>query len=148
MELLQRRMKQFLGLHYNENTIESGVDRLDLGTIKFTKKDLTKLNQETISRSRNREELRERWNESLPLLEDMEVSNEVGVDKTFLPTVLLTDARKNFNLCASNRTDGTNHLYHPRFCEWTVPTLISSVHPVAYRVKYRLVEIFPIQESV
>ena len=64
MELLQRRMKQFLGLHYNENTIESGVDRLDLGTIKFTKKDLTKLNQETISRSRNREELRERWNES------------------------------------------------------------------------------------
>ena len=94
MELLQRRMKQFLGLHYNENTIESGVDRLDLGTIKFTKKDLTKLNQETIERSRNREELRERWNESLPLLEDMEVSNEVGVDKTFLPTVLLTDARK------------------------------------------------------
>ena len=94
IELLQRRMKQFLGLHYNENTIESGVDRLDLGTIKFTKKDLTKLNQETIERSRNREELRERWNESLPLLEDMEVSNEVGVDKTFLPTVLLTDARK------------------------------------------------------
>lgn len=94
LELLQRRMKQFLGLHYNENTIESGVDRLDLGTIKFTKKDLTKLNQETIKRSRNREELRARWNESLPLLEDMEVSNEVGVDKTFLPTVLLTDARK------------------------------------------------------
>ena len=94
IELLQRRMKQFLGLHYNENTIESGVDRLDLGNIEFTKKNLTKLNQETISRSRNREELRERWNESLPLLEDMEVSNEVQVDKAFLPTVLLTDARK------------------------------------------------------
>ena len=94
MELLQRRMKQFLGLHYNENTIESGVDRLDLGKIEFTKKNLTKLNQETINRSRNREELRERWNDSLPLLEDMEVSNEVQVDKAFLPTVLLTDARK------------------------------------------------------
>ena len=94
MELLQRRMKQFLGLHYNENTIESGVDRLDLGNIEFTKKNLTKLNQETISRSRNCEELRERWNESLPLLEDMEVASEVQVDKAFLPTVLLTDARK------------------------------------------------------
>ena len=94
MELLQRRMKQFLGLHYNENTIESGVDRLDLGNIEFTKKHLTKLNQETINRSRNREELRERWNESLPLLEDMEVASEVQVDKAFLPTVLLTDARK------------------------------------------------------
>ena len=94
MELLQHRMKQFLGLHYNENTIESGVDRLDLGNIEFTKKNLTKLNQETINRSRNREELRKRWNESLPLLEDMEVSNEVQVDKAFLPTVLLTDAQK------------------------------------------------------
>ena len=70
------------------------MDRLDLGTIKFTKKDLTKLNQETIERSRDREALKKRWNESLPLLEDMEVSNEVAVDKTFLPTVLLTDARK------------------------------------------------------
>ena len=38
MELLQRRMKQFLGLHYNENTIESGVDRLDLGTIKLRRR--------------------------------------------------------------------------------------------------------------
>lgn len=28
------------------------------------------------------------------------------------------------------------------FAEWTVPTLISSVYPVAYRVKYHLVEIF------
>ena len=94
MELLQRRMKQFLGLNYKENTIESGVDRLDLDNIEFTKKNLTKLNKETIERSRNREELRERWNESLPLLEDMEVSNEVQVDKAFLPTVLLTDAQK------------------------------------------------------
>lgn len=94
MELLQRRMKQFLGLHYNQNTIESGVDRLDLGKIEFTKKNLTKINQETISRSRNRKELRERWNESLPLLEDMEVASEVQVDKAFLPIVLLTDARK------------------------------------------------------
>jgi len=40
-------MKQFLGLHYNENTIESGVDRLDLGNIEFTKKNLTKINQDT-----------------------------------------------------------------------------------------------------
>ncbi len=31
----------------------------------------------------------------------MEVPNEVAVDKTFLPTVLLTDA-ENFNLCTSN----------------------------------------------
>ena len=84
----------------------------------------------------------------LPLLEDMEVSNEVGSGQDVLANRSANRCTENFNLCASNRTDGTNHLYHPRFCEWTVPTLISSVHPVAYRVKYRLVEIFPIQESV
>ncbi len=47
MELLQRRMKQFLGLHYNENTIESEwIDRT-LNDQAY-EEDLTKLNQETI----------------------------------------------------------------------------------------------------
>lgn len=94
MELLQRRMNQFLGLHYNEPTIESGMARLDLGSIEFTKKNLKKLNQETIERSHRRQELKERWNQALPLVEEMEVSSEVQVDQSFLPTVLLTDARK------------------------------------------------------
>ena len=58
-------------------------------------------------------------------------------------TVLPDRRTKNFNLCASNCTDGTNHLYHPRFCERTVPTLISSGNFIDDRVKYRLVKIFP-----
>ncbi len=57
-------MKQFLGLHYNENTIIESEDRLDFGTIKFTKKDLTKLSKKPSNNSRNREEVKERWNES------------------------------------------------------------------------------------
>ena len=65
MELLQRRMKQFLGLHYNENTIESGVDRLRPWNDQVYEEGFNKTQlKETISRSRNREELRERWNES------------------------------------------------------------------------------------
>ena len=154
MELLQRRMKQFLGLHYNENTIESGVDRLDLGTIKFTKKDLTKLNQETIERSRNREELRERWNESLPLLEDMEVSNEVGVDKTFLPTVLLTDARKILTYAQAialteliiyiilDFANGPSQLLYPVFILSLIVLNIIWLRYFLYKSPYKRLELF------
>ena len=154
IELLQRRMKQFLGLHYNENTIESGVDRLDLGTIKFTKKDLTKLNQETIERSRNREELRERWNESLPLLEDMEVSNEVAVDKTFLPTVLLTDARKILTYAQAialteliiyiilDFANGPSQLLYPVFILSLIVLNIVWLRYFLYKSPYKRLELF------
>ena len=154
MELLQRRMKQFLGLHYNENTIESGVDRLDLGTIKFTKKDLTKLNQETIERSRNREALRERWNESLPLLEDMEVSNEVAVDKTFLPTVLLTDARKILTYAQAialtelivyiilDLANGPSQLLYPVFILSLIALNIVWLRYFLYKSPYKRLELF------
>ena len=154
MELLQRRMKQFLGLHYNENTIESGVDRLELGTIKFTKKDLTKLNQETIERSRNREELRARWNESLPLLEDMEVSNEVAVDKTFLPTVLLTDARKILTYAQAialtelvvyiilDFANGPSQLLYPVFILSLIALNIVWLRYFLYKSPYKRLELF------
>ena len=154
MELLQRRMKQFLGLHYNENTIESGVDRLDLGTIKFTKKDLTKLNQETIERSRDREELKKRWNESLPLLEDMEVSNEVAVDKTFLPTVLLTDARKILTYAQAialtelivyiilDLVNGPSQLLYPVFILSLIALNIVWLRYFLYKSPYKRLELF------
>ena len=154
MELLQRRMKQFLGLHYNENTIESGVDRLDLGTIKFTKKDLTKLNQETIERSRDREELKKRWNESLPLLEDMEVSNEVAVDKTFLPTVLLTDARKILTYAQAialtelivyiilDFANGPSQLLYPVFILSLIALNIVWLRYFLYKSPYKRLELF------
>ena len=154
MELLQRRMKQFLGLHYNENTIESGVDRLDLGTIKFTKKDLTKLNQETIERSRDREALRARWNESLPLLEDMEVSNEVAVDKTFLPTVLLTDARKILTYAQAialtelivyiilDFANGPSQLLYPVFILSLIALNIVWLRYFLYKSPYKRLELF------
>ena len=38
LDLLDRRMTQFLGLHYTELTIESGIDRLDLNQITFSQK--------------------------------------------------------------------------------------------------------------
>lgn len=94
LDLLDRRMTQFLGLHYQEPTIESGIDRLDLNQITFSQKGLEKLNQNAITLSQKRQELKDRWQEALPLYEDMEVVNQVEVDKQFLPLVYLNDWMK------------------------------------------------------
>lgn len=94
LDLLDRRMTQFLGLHYQEPTIESGIDRLDLNQITFSRKGLEKLNQKAITLSQKREELKDRWQEALPLYEEMEVVTQVGVDKQFLPLAYLNDWMK------------------------------------------------------
>ena len=94
LDLLNRRMTQFLGLHYQEPTIESGMDRLGLNDLKFNQKSLDKLNQNTVWQSQNRQELKDRWKKALPLYEGMEVTNEVSVDKHFLPMAYLNDWKK------------------------------------------------------
>ena len=96
LDLLDRRMTQFLGLHYQEPTIESGIDRLDLNQITFSRKGLEKLNQNAITLSQKRQELKDRWQQALPLYEEMEVVNQVEVDKQFLPLVYLNDWVKAF----------------------------------------------------
>lgn len=96
LDLLDRRMTQFLGLHYTELTIESGIDRLELNQITFSQKGLEKLNQNAITLSQKRQELKNRWQEALPLNEEMEVANEVEVDKQFLPLAYLNDWMKAF----------------------------------------------------
>ena len=96
LDLLDRRMTQFLGLHYQEPTIESGIDRLDLNQITFSRKGLEKLNQNAIALSQKRQELKDRWQQALPLYKEMEVVNQVEVDKQFLPLVYLNDWMKAF----------------------------------------------------
>lgn len=94
LDLLNRRMKQFLGLHYHEQTIESGIERLEFNDLKFNRKSLDKHNQNTVWQSQNRQELKDRWQQALPLYEDIEVTNEVDVDKHFLPMAYLNDWKK------------------------------------------------------
>lgn len=94
LDLLNRRMKQFLGLHYHEQTIESSIERLEFNNLKFNRKSLEKLNQNTVRQSQNRQELKDRWQQALPLYEDIEVTNEVDVDKHFLTMAYLNDWKK------------------------------------------------------
>ena len=71
--LLCRRMEQFLGLHYTEDTIENGIDRLSIIRPPFTKSNAASMNRKMLALSQKRSELKDRWMRSLAVYDKMEV---------------------------------------------------------------------------
>ena len=155
LDLLDRRMTQFLGLHYQEPTIESGIDRLDLNQLTFSQKGLEKLNQNAITLSQKRQELKDRWQEALPLNEEMEVANEVEVDKQFLPLAYLNDWKKALLLFQAlvvsfNIYDASKYVIGGSLSNFNLTILLLAVIALAivwgryaiYRSPYKRLEVF------
>ena len=155
LDLLDRRMTQFLGLHYQEPTIESGIDRLDLNQITFSQKGLEKLNQNAITLSQKRQELKDRWQEALPLNEEMEVANEVEVDKQFLPLAYLNDWKKALLLFQAlvvsfNIYDASKYVIGGSLSNFNLTILLLAVIALAivwgryaiYKSPYKRLEVF------
>lgn len=148
-------MTQFLGLHYQEPTIESGIDRLDLNQITFSQKGLEKLNQKAITLSQKRQELKDRWQEALPLYEEMEVANEVEVDKQFLPVAYLNDWKKALLLFQAlvvsfNIYDASKYVIGGSLSNFNLTILLLAVIALAivwgryaiYKSPYKRLEVF------
>ena len=72
--LLCRRMEQFLGLHYTEDTIENGIDRLSIIRPPFTKSNAASMNRKMLALSQKRNELKDRWMRSLAVYDKMELN--------------------------------------------------------------------------
>lgn len=155
LDLLDRRMTQFLGLHYSELTIESGIDRLELNQITFSQKGLEKLNQNAITLSQKRQELKDRWQEALPLNEEMEVANEVEVDKQFLPLAYLNDWKKALLLFQAlvvsfNIYDASKYVIGGSLSNFNLTILLLAVIALAivwgryaiYKSPYKRLEVF------
>lgn len=155
LDLLDRRMTQFLGLHYQEPTIESGIDRLDLNQLTFSQKGLEKLNQNAITLSQKRQELKDRWQEALPLNEEMEVANEVEVDKQFLPLAYLNDWKKALLLFQAlvvsfNIYDASKYVIGGSLSNFNLTILLLAVIALAivwgryaiYKSPYKRLEVF------
>lgn len=155
LDLLDRRMTQFLGLHYQEPTIESGIDRLDLNQITFSQKGLEKLNQNAITLSQKRQELKDRWQQALPLNEEMEVANEVEVDKQFLPLAYLNDWKKALLLFQAlvvsfNIYDASKYVIGGSLSNFNLTILLLAVIALAivwgryaiYKSPYKRLEVF------
>lgn len=90
--LLERRMEHFLGLHYTEDTIENGMDRLPIVKPPFNKTNVDSINKKMLAMSGQRASLKERWDRSLAVYDKMDVVDEDEVADKFVTSVVFWDA--------------------------------------------------------
>ena len=86
--LLERRMEHFLGLHYTEDTIENGIERLSIITPPFEEAHVAEMNQQMLALSGERAILKERWNRSLAIHRRMDVIEETEVEQKRVPAAV------------------------------------------------------------
>ena len=91
---LIRRMEHFLGLSYKEDTIETGLDRLDFPKPPFKKSKIKAYNQKIKELSKDRTTLRKKWQEALVVADKLEIVNEIATDRKQIPLLTLVDAEK------------------------------------------------------
>ncbi len=80
---LRRRFEGFLGLNYEQDIIENGLDRLSYIQPPYTEAMVQKINEQMLELASARTALKERWENTLNGLHNMEVAVEVGADKKF-----------------------------------------------------------------
>lgn len=90
--LLERRMEHFLGLHYTEDTIENGMNRLSIVKPPFNKMNVDSINKKMLAMSGQRASLKERWDRSLAVYDKMDVVDEDEVADKFVTSVVFWDA--------------------------------------------------------
>lgn len=86
-QTLQRRFKGFLGVHYEKNIIEDGLERLSLIRPPFTDLHLHEINEQMLLMASRRDALRQKWETALAPIQKMELVEEVSVPKTQLKNV-------------------------------------------------------------
>ena len=94
LQTLSRRMEHFLGLAYNQESIETGLDRLDFPKPPFKKKQIREYNERIKMLSKDRAGLRKKWYDSLVMADRFEIVTEVATQKQKIPIMLQFDALK------------------------------------------------------
>ncbi len=93
--LLERRMENFLGLHYTEDVIESGIGRLSIIKKPFNEQNVAMMNQQMLQVSAMRDTLKQRWQNALILNNQMEIAEETEVLKEAVTSAVFKDAVRN-----------------------------------------------------
>lgn len=90
--LLERRMENFLGLHYTENIIESGIGRLSIIKEPYNAANVDMMNQQMLALSGQRNTLKQRWQNALVMNKQMGIVEEAEVKKEAVTNVVFKDA--------------------------------------------------------
>ncbi|RSI88050.1 Type III restriction enzyme, res subunit [Streptococcus mitis] len=94
LQTLSRRMEHFLGLAYNQESIETGLERLDFPKPPFKKKQISEYNERVKSLSKDRAGLRKKWQDALVVADRFEIVTEVAAQQQKIPIMLQFDALK------------------------------------------------------
>lgn len=87
---MSRRMENFLGLHYEQDVIENGMERLSIIKEPYNKEHVDQMNAQMLALSQERNQLKARWDRSLNKAKKMEV-----VDETSVPEKNITATQAN-----------------------------------------------------
>lgn len=98
--LLERRMEHFLGLHYTENLIENGMDRLSVIVPPFDEANVVTINQKMLELSGERASLKERWDQALTLHKKMDIVEETAVAQTSVPKTVFKESLRGLIVAA------------------------------------------------
>lgn len=90
--LLERRMENFLGLHYTENIIESGIDRLSIIKEPYDAQNVALMNQQMLQLSGQRNTLKQRWQDALVQNTQMGIVEEAEVKTEAITNVVFKDS--------------------------------------------------------
>ncbi len=80
---LKRRFEGFLGLNYEKDVIENGLDRLTFIKPPYTQEMLKKINEQMVDMAANRTILKKRWENACVNMKQMEVAVEAGADQAY-----------------------------------------------------------------
>lgn len=89
--LLSRRMEHFLGLHYTENTIENGMERLSYIKPPYDEANVAEMNKKMLELSGQRASLKERWNSAITNEKRMEIAEETEVKAAAVTAAVFKD---------------------------------------------------------
>lgn len=92
--LLERRMEHFLGLHYTQDVIESGLSRLSVIGPPYREEHVAEINRQMLALSGERSSLRERWKRAVMRADNMEVAEETEVDSGCISAQIYVKARR------------------------------------------------------
>lgn len=98
--LLERRMEHFLGLHYTEDVIENGIERLSIIKEPFNEANVDNMNKQMLELSGHRAELKDRWNKSLAIYKKMDIVEETEVAEVSVPKTVFTENLRSFMIAA------------------------------------------------
>lgn len=85
-EMLKRRFNSFVGIGYNNDVLEGGIDRLDIIPEEFTPNNVDKYNEQIIEISNNREYMYNKWFKLIDLYggSQIKINNQIETKKEYI----------------------------------------------------------------